>query len=71
MLNEIEDIHEFLEVDSMDGVDPGYRDVFETPYGDRVLDAESKQLLKLYYADSVEELQNLYPGLDYSKWNSY
>ena len=70
-LVEIEKIHEFLEVDSMERVDPGYRDVHEASYGDRVLDEDSKQMLKLYYADSVEELQNQYPDLDYSKWNSY
>ena len=70
-LVELEKIHEFLEVDSLERVDPGYRDIHETDYGDRVLDEDSKQILKLYYADSVEQLQNQYPDLDYSKWNSY
>ncbi len=70
-ITELAKIHEFLEVDSMEGVDPGYRNIFEQDYGDRVLDDESKQLLKLYYADSVQELQKAYPDLDYSKWNSY
>ena len=70
-ITELAKIHEFLGVDSMEGVDPGYKDIFATDYGDRILDEDSKQILKLYYADSVEELQNKYPDLNYSKWNSY
>jgi len=70
-VTELAKIHDFLEVDSLNGVNPGYRDIFVADYGSRVLDEDSKQMLKLYYADSVEELQNAYPDLDYSKWNSY
>ncbi len=70
-LVELAKIHDFLGVDSMEGVDPGYRNIFETDYGDRVLDSESKTLLKLYYADDIAQLKNAYPNLDYSKWNNY
>ena len=58
-------------MDTLGDMDPGYKNIFENDYGDRVLSDDAKETLRVYYSNSVEKLKAEYPDLDYSKWNSY
>ena len=70
-ITELGKIHTFLGVDTLGDMDPGYKNIFENDYGDRVLSDDAKETLRVYYSNSVEKLKAEYPDLDYSKWNSY
>lgn len=71
MLGEYNKIFEFLGADPLDtdGIQE-FREIHTGEYSVE-LDTPTREYLQFYFKESVDKLKELYPDLDYSKWDTY